>query len=99
MASEVISHAIFASSHPTSPRTALSYTPPSTPCFAPHPIMPCALTPIPHHPFPSHFFAPQDSFSQVPPSTSLHLSPVRQFPIRMSLHPPCSSAKPLHPAP
>ena len=23
--------------------------------------------PIPHHPFPSHFFAPQDSFSQVPP--------------------------------
>ena len=40
--------------------------------------------PIPHHPFPSHFFAPQDSFSQVPPSTSLHLSPVRPFPIRVS---------------
>ena len=40
--------------------------------------------PIPHHPFPSHFFAPQDSFSQVPPSTSLHLSPVHQFPIRVS---------------
>ena len=150
MASEVISHAIFASSHPTPPRTAPSYTPPSTPRFAlhlalhshptphhalhpaprptfpslslsqappskslhlppvhpfpirvspslsvpqpspftpyftPHPIMPCALTPIPHHPFPSHFFAPQDSFSQVPPSTSLHLSPVHQFPIRVS---------------
>ena len=52
--------------------------------FTPHPIMPCALTPIPHHPFPSHFFAPQDSFSQVPPSTSLHLPPVHQSPIRVS---------------
>ncbi len=158
MASEVISHAIFASSHPTSPRTAPSSTPPSTPRFAPpraalrlslcpshylppctptlhpimrftqhldphshpypsaksllppahpfpirvspslsvpqpspftpyftpHPIMPSALTPIPHHPFPSHFFAPQDSFSQVPPSTSLQLTPVHPFPIRVS---------------
>ena len=36
MASEVISHAIFASSHPTPPRTASSSTPPSTPRFAPH---------------------------------------------------------------
>ena len=27
----------------------------------------------PAHPFPSHFFAPQDSFSQVPPS--LHVTP------------------------
>ena len=52
--------------------------------FTPHPIMPCALTPIPHHPFPSHFFAPLDSFSQVPPSTSLHLPPVHQSPIRVS---------------
>ena len=31
----MISHAIFASSHLTSARTALSYTPPSTPRFAP----------------------------------------------------------------
>ena len=51
--------------------------------------------PIPHRPFPSHFFAPQDSFSQVPPSTSLHLPPVHPFPIRMSLHPPCYSAPPV----
>ena len=129
MASEVISHAIFASSHPTSPRTAPSSTPPPTPRFAPHLALhlalhstlhptlrspaptphrivfhsashpalrstsrpalppytpscasPSALTPIPHHPFPSHFFAPQDSFSQVPPSTSLHLSPIRVSP-------------------
>ncbi len=125
MASEVISHAIFASSHPTPPRTAPSYTPPSTPRFAPpraalrlslcpspclppctplcippelhpapstplftllcaarHPIMPFTLRPypIPNRSFPSHFFAPQDSLSPVPPSTSLHLPPVRQFP-------------------
>lgn len=68
---------------------------PFTPYFTPHPIMPFTLRtdPIPHHPFPSHFFAPQDSFIQVPPSTSLHLPPVRQFPIRVS-HPPCPSAKP-----
>ena len=53
-----------------------------TPYFTPHPIMPFTLRtdPIPHHPFPSHFFAPQDSFSQVPPSTSLHLSPIRVSP-------------------
>ena len=36
MASEVISHAIFASSHPTPLRTASSSTPPPTPRFAPH---------------------------------------------------------------
>ena len=67
-----------------SPSLSVPQPSPFTPYFTPHPIMPCALTPIPHHPFPSHFFAPQDSFSQVPPSTSLHLSPVRQFPIRVS---------------
>ena len=33
MASEVISHAIFASSHLTPPRTALSSTPPPTSAF------------------------------------------------------------------
>ena len=59
---------------------------PFTPYFTPHPIMPFTLRtdPSPHHPFPSHFFAPQDSFSQVPPSTSLHLPPVHQSPIRVS---------------
>ena len=67
-----------------SPSLSVPQPSPFTPYFTPHPIMPCALTPIPHHPFPSHFFAPQDSFSQVPPSTSLHLSPVHQFPIRVS---------------
>ena len=74
MASEVISHAIFASSHLT------------LHCAAMHPTMPFTLRPdpIPHRPFPSHFFAPQDSLNQVPPSTSLHLPPVHPFPIRVS---------------
>ena len=41
MASEVISHAIFASSHLTPPRTALSSTPPPTPLRLPlHPRLP-----------------------------------------------------------
>lgn len=71
--------------HPFPIRVSPSLSVPQPSPFTPHPIMPCALPPpIPHHPFPSHFFAPQDSFSQVPPSTSLHLSPVRQFPIRVS---------------
>lgn len=121
MASEVISHAIFASSHPTPPPPAppclplrLPPSPPLTLLFAlpptrhstlhptlrspaptQHPIMPFTLRPdpIPHRSFPSHFFAPHDSLSQVTPSKSLHLPPVHPFPIRMSLHPPCSSAK------
>ena len=61
-------------------------TPPSSLHFNPHSIMPFTLRPdpIPHHPFPSHFFAPQDSLSQVPPSKSLHLPPVHPFPIRVS---------------
>lgn len=65
---------------------------PFTPYFTPHPIMHFTLRtdPIPHHPFPSHFFAPQDSFSQVPPSTSLQLPPISHP--RLSI-PPCSSAK------
>lgn len=116
----MISHAIFASSHPTPARTALSSTPPPTPRFAPpraalrlslcpsHYLPPCTPLcippelhpapstplftllcaalhppstpscpsplrpdPIPHRPFPSHFFAPQDSFSQVPPADFL----------------------------
>ena len=84
MASEVISHAIFASSHLTPPRTALSSTPPSTSRFAPHlalhshPTPHHALHPAPRPPFPSL------SLSQVHPSTSLHLLPVHQFPIRVS---------------
>ena len=41
--------------------------------------------PIPNRSFPSHFFAPQDSFSQAPHSKSLHLPPVHPFPIRVSL--------------
>ena len=58
----MISHAIFASSHPTPARTALSSTPPPTPCFAPHlaphftphpslhpPSIPPELHPAPHH--------------------------------------------------
>ena len=54
MASEVISHAIFASSHLTPPRTALSSTPPPTPPsppaprFAPHPTLHLALHFTPH---------------------------------------------------
>ena len=130
MASEVISHAIFASSHLTSPRTASSSTPPPTPRFAPpraalrlslcpshylppgtplftllcvalHPPStpscpsPCAPTPIPHRSFPSHFFAPQDSLSQVTPSKSLHLPPVRQFPS----HPRLSTLRVPQPSP
>ena len=80
----MISHAIFASSHPTPPRTAPSYTPPSTPCFAPHltlhshPTPHHALHPAPRPPFPSL------SLSQAPPSKSLHLPPVHPFPIRVS---------------
>lgn len=67
MASEVISHAIFASSHPTPARTALSSTPPPTPRFAPpraalrlslcpsHYLPPCTPLCIPPelHPAPS----------------------------------------------
>ena len=56
MASEVISHAIFAFSHLTSPRTASSSTPPPTPRFAPPPTLrstppltlPFALPPTRH---------------------------------------------------
>ena len=119
----MISHAIFASSHLTSPRTASSSTPPPTPRSTPpltlpfalpptlhstlhptlrspaptsHRIMPFALRPDPiqHCPFPSHFFAPQDSLSQVHP---FHITPSSSRPPishpRLSI-PPCSSAKP-----
>ena len=60
----MISHAIFASSHPTSPRTASSSTPPPTPRFAPHlalhftphptlhsTLHPTLRSPAPHLPF------------------------------------------------
>ena len=73
-------------SHPRLSTLRVLQPSPFTPYFTPHPIMPFTLRtdPIPHHPFPSHFFAPQDSLSPVPPSTSLHLLPVHQFPIRVS---------------
>ena len=48
MASEVISHAIFASSHLTSPRTASSSTPPSTPRSTPPLTLLFALPPTRH---------------------------------------------------
>ena len=107
MASEVISHAIFASSHPTPPRTAPSYTPPSTPRFALHlalhftPHLALHSHPTPHHalhPAPRPTF-PSLSLSQAPPSKSLHLPPVHPFPIRVS--PSLSVPQPspvLHPA-
>ena len=129
MASEVISHAIFASSHltPPPPRTASSSTPPPTPCFAPHLALhfaphpslhshpasrlSCTPHPAPHHalhpaprpPFPSLSLSQVSSSShrQVPPSTSLHLPPVRQFPICVS--PPsvslCQAPSPCAPTP
>ena len=98
----MISHAIFASSHPTSSHPALhSIFLPALPPCTPSCPSPCAPTPIPHHPFPSHFFAPQDSLSQVPPSKSLHLPPVHPFPIRVS--PPsvslCQAPSPCAPTP
>lgn len=166
MASEVISHAIFASSppalaalphrlaprpHPRALTSSLHSSPHSSPrispcaltsplCPSPHPdhasrhalhpavplrpdhashstlhphptlyhiptfthIPPCAPpTSRPRHvhatPFPSHFFAPQDSLRQVPllPHHSIFL-PSTNFP-SASLHPPCPSAKPLYP--
>ena len=61
----------------------------------PHPIMhfTLRLDPIPNHSFPSHFFAPQDSLSQVPP---VHITPSSSRPPishpRLSI-PPCPSAK------
>ena len=109
MASEVISHAIFASSHPTPPRTAPSYTPPSTPRFALHlalhftPHLALHSHPTPHHalhPAPRPTF-PSLSLSQVPPSKSLPLPPVRQFPNCVS--PPsvslCQAPSPCAPTP
>lgn len=103
MASEVISHAIFASSHLTPPRSALSSTPPSTPRFAPHLALHLALHFTPHpilhsHPTPHHALhpAPRSPF----PSLSLsQVSSSSRPPIshpRLSI-PLCSSAKPLHP--
>lgn len=77
MASEVISHAIFASSHLTPARTALSSTPPPTPCFAPH--LPQHLDPHSHpypsaksllppaHPFPIRVSLPSVFLSQTQP--------------------------------
>ena len=138
MASEEISHAIFASSHPAPLSTASSSTPPPTPRFAPH-LAPrfaphlaprfaphlalhfaphlalhshpasrlsCTPHPAPHHalhpaprpPFPSLSLSQVSSSShrQVPPSTSLHLPPVRQFPICVS--PPSVSLSQAPPA-
>lgn len=99
MASEVISHAIFASSHPTPPRTAPSYTPPSTPRFALHLALHFTTHLALHsHPTPHHALHPAPR----PPFPSLSLSQVSSSsrpPIshpRLSI-PLCSSAKPLHP--
>ena len=76
----MISHAIFASSHSTPPRTAPSYTPPSTPRFAPHlalhshPTPHHALHPAPRPPIP--ILIPQPSLFFLPSSShSLHVTP------------------------
>ena len=88
MASEVISHAIFASSHPTPPaRTASSSTPPPTPRFAPH----LALHFAPH--LALHFtphLAPRFT-----PHPSLHSHPAS----RLSCTPHPAPHHALHPAP
>lgn len=111
MASEVISHAIFASSHPTSPRTALSSTPPPTPRFAPHLTLHLAMHFTPH---PTLHFTPHPTLHSHPTlHHALHPAPRPPFPslslcqVSSSSRPPisrprlsiplCSSAKPLHP--
>ena len=92
MASEVISHAIFASFHltPPPPRTASSSTPPPTPRFAPHlalhstphpslhshPASHHALHPAPRPTFPSLSLS-QVSSSSRPPISHPRLSTLR----------------------
>ncbi len=92
MASEVISHAIFASFHLTPPRTASSSTPPSTPRFAPpraalrlslcpsHYLPPCTPTLHPIMRFTQHL----DPHSHPYPSAKSLLPPAHPFPIRVS---------------
>ena len=89
MASEVISHAIFASFHLTPPRTALSFTPPSTPRFAPHLTLHLALHFTPHptlHSPPALHSSPYSAQPcthpaphclplRLPPRAPLHISP------------------------
>ena len=92
MASEVISHAIFASSHPTSPRTALSSTPPPTPCFAPHLALHSAQHPHELHPAPCTplFTIPCAALRSLPaPHHALHPAPRPPFPsLSLSQVPP-----------
>ena len=85
MASEVISHAIFASFHLTSPRTALSSTPPSTPPSPPTPYFAPHLAPrfTPHPSLHSH---PASRLSCTP-HPALHSSPYSAQPCTPTLHP------------
>ena len=95
----MISHAIFASSHPTPPppRTASSSTPPPTPRFAPH----LALHFTPHlaprfTPHPSLHSHPASRLSCTPhpaPHHALHPAPRPPFP-SLSLSQVSSSSRP-----
>ena len=83
----MISHAIFASSHPTSPRTASSSTPPSTPRSTPPPTLPFALHLAPR-------FTPHPSLHSHPASHhALHPAPRPTFP-SLSLSQVSSSSRP-----
>ena len=113
MASEVISHAIFASSHPTSARTALSYTPPSSPPPTPPPTSNLRSTPRSTPPLTLPFALHLALHSHPTSHHALHPAPRPPFPslslnqVSSSSRPPisrprlsiplCSSAKSLHP--
>ena len=115
MASEVISHAIFASSHPTSPRTALSSTPSSTPRFAPpraalrlslcpsHYLPPCTPLCIPPelHPAPCTPLFTLLCAALLPPRTALSSTPppTPRFAPHLALHSHPTPHHALHPAP
>lgn len=88
MASEVISHAIFASSHPTPPppRTASSSTPPPTPRFAPPPTPRFAPHLAPR-------FTPHPSLHSHPASRPA-LHPAQHSASHSALHPPRTASCP-----
>ena len=91
----MISHAIFASSHLTPPRAALSSTPPPAPRFAPHPTL--HFTPNPTlHPI-MRFTQHLDPHSHPYPSAKSLLPPVLPFPIRVSPSLPVPQPSPFTP--
>ena len=102
MASEVISHAIFASSHPTPHRIVFhsafhpalrSTSRPALPPYTPSCASPSALTPFPTAHFHRTSLLPRIPLAKpLTPSHSIFL-PSTHFP-SASLYPPCSSAKP-----